>query len=316
MITTVTLNPCNDWTLVIPSFTYGGMNRVESEELFLAGKGFNLAKASARLGHRACALGFLYEENGASTQKMLEMENVHVDCVWSPGKIRTNIKLFDAEKRVITEINQPGVPVSPELLLKIEEKVRFWSAKSRFIVLAGSLPPGSPVDFYKTLAKVVDKPCKVVIDAEGKKLLCALEAKPYMIKPNLFELQSIAGKRLENSSDLSGAANDILRQGVEVVAISLGEKGALLYTSAEGWYAPALKLEVKGTVGAGDCMLAGLCCAALSGLNPKEMLRMGMASAADAVTRPGTELCQRQGVLEMLDRIEVVPAQQFKLNEL
>lgn len=307
MITSVTLNPCNDWTLTIPSFVYGGMNRVQSDELFLAGKGFNLAKVVVRLGEPACATGLLYDENGLPTQKMLESEGVAVDCVWSPGKIRTNIKLFDAEKRAVTEINQKGVPVTPDLLTRIKEKIQAWAKKSDMLVLTGSLPPDCPQNFYRILTELAHPYCKVAVDAEGEKLSQAIEAKPFLIKPNLFELESVAGRKLAGLNEIRQAARDIVKRGVGIVAVSMGNEGALICDTGESWYAPPLDVEVKGTVGAGDSMLAGLCVAYLKGCTLKEMLRFGVAAATDSVTRPGTELCRDEGVARTLERVEVRP---------
>ena len=50
MITAISLNPCIDRTVKIPSFQYGGMNRICDVRMEASGKGVNVALGCAALG--------------------------------------------------------------------------------------------------------------------------------------------------------------------------------------------------------------------------------------------------------------------------
>ena len=132
---------------------------------------------------------------------------------------------------------------------------------SDYLILSGSLPPGCPQDYYRTLIDAVEGlGCRCVLDADGERLKYGLEAKPFMIKPNRFELETMTGGPLKSLSDIRRAAMRYIDMGVEVVAVSLGADGALITDGDSTLYAPRMNIEVKGTVGAGDAMVAGPVC--------------------------------------------------------
>lgn len=306
MITGVTLNPCNDRTVTIPAFVYGGMNRIQSDRLDLAGKGYNVAKAVARLGEKAGATGFLYTENGAATQKSMEDDGVKVDCVWEKGRIRTNTKIFDLEKRVVTELNESGVFATAEALDLLADKVVEWAKCSGYLSFSGSLPPGCPNDYYKRLIKLAKPYCRTILDAEGEKLTQGILAQPFMIKPNLFELETSVGRSLSSIEEIKKAAIEIIDRGVSIVAVSLGGEGAFICNGRESYFAPRVDVVVHGTVAAGDCMVAGLSVGLVRGLPLKELFRMGVASATACVMQEGTGLVTIPVLNEVIGKVDVM----------
>jgi fructose-1-phosphate kinase PfkB-like protein len=53
-------------------------------------------------------------------------------------------------------------------------------------VVSGSLPPGVSDAFYRQVAeKARRRGSKVIVDSHGEPLLRALDAHPFLIKPNL-----------------------------------------------------------------------------------------------------------------------------------
>ncbi len=306
MITTVTLNPCNDMTLRIDELVIGGMNRVRSQRFDIAGKGFNVARGIVRLGGQATATGFLYNDNGADTERTLKDDGVVVDCVWKPGRIRTNTKVFDANEATVTEFNSPGVSVSARDLDDVFDKIVGLARVSDYLVLSGSLPPGAPTDTYGRLVAKCRDLCKVILDAEGESLLKGIAAKPYMVKPNRFELESAVGVPLPTLAYIQEAAMSITRKGIPIVAVSLGADGALICGPDECFYAPPVEgIVVRGTVGAGDSMMAGFCIGLEKKMELPNIFRMGVAAATACVTLEGTGLVTRAGMEEMRSRVQI-----------
>jgi 1-phosphofructokinase len=58
MIYTVTLNPAIDFIVRLPELEIGGVNRMQSDDLFAGGKGINISRVLARLGISNVAWGF------------------------------------------------------------------------------------------------------------------------------------------------------------------------------------------------------------------------------------------------------------------
>ena len=68
--------------------------------------------------------------------------------------------------------------------------------------------------------------------------------------------------------------------GVEIVCVSLGDRGALLaHRDGSAFFAEAQPSEAKILHGAGDAMVAGICKAVIENGDQEYMLRCGTAAA-------------------------------------
>ncbi len=306
MITAVSLNPSIDLTLSIDGFTYGGLNRVLTEQSDAGGKGMNVALAVRRLGVESACVGFLQEESAKMFTGKLDENGVAGDFVACPGGARTNIKLRDEKTGLITEINQSGRNVTDEQLAQMTSLVADHAKEGDFMVLAGSLPPGCPVNYYQTLIERASQGgCFCVLDAEGARFEAGLLAKPFLVKPNRYELELMTGKSLETMENIRRAAVSIIERGVRVVAVSLGAQGAFITNGAESYAARAVDVFVRSTVGAGDSMVAALTAGFHEGKPLAEAFRMGMACSAAACMTEGTKTFENADYERLLACVEI-----------
>jgi 1-phosphofructokinase len=306
-VITVTLNPCYDQQIEIPSFTHGGMNRAASTRTDAAGKGINVSAALNNLGVGSICSGFNYLDNGALLTDFLEERNITHNFVYVPGAVRINIKLFERDTLIMTEINQPGAFVPYEYTEALLTKAASLTDSTEDIaVLSGSRPQNVSEDIYLRLIERVS--CRCIVDTEGAALLATLNTKrkPLLIKPNLFELETAFNVKLPNKEAvISFCRTRIISTGVEYVCVSMGGGGAMLIGKEAAWFAPALDIPVRGLAGAGDSMVAGLVYGLLNNAEPGEILRFGAAAASASVIREGTQLCTRDGFDEMLARVSI-----------
>jgi len=306
MITTVSLNPCIDRTVKVKQFTYGGMNRVFSARSDAGGKAINVAVSAAKLGLAAGCIGLLYKENGRMFENKLLANGCACDFVWLEGSVRTNIKLQDESTGQVTEINESGAPVKAETLEKMLDLIAVHAEKSDFLVLTGSLPPGCPDDFYRlAIEQAEGLDCRCVLDAEGAKFSEGIKARPFLIKPNLYELEVATGKSFETLEEIRDAAMRYIDMGVANVAVSMGARGALLTNGSETLYAPRVEVPVQSTVGAGDAMVAGLSAGFLAEKELEDVLRMGVAAGTASCMTEGTQLLERATYENLLNTIEI-----------
>ena len=306
MITTVCLNPAIDRSISIAEFTYGGMNRVKSVRNDAGGKGVNVAVTLARLGLETSCLSFLHKNGGKEIENRLISSGVSSAGVWLDGALRTNIKLLDQSKNIVTEINESGAPVGEADLKKMSELIFHHAQDSDFLVLSGSLPPGCPVDYYRTLIEAAEGTnCRCVLDADSARLTEGLKARPYLIKPNQYELELLVGRPLSSIEETKGAALSLVDQGVSIVAVSMGADGALITDGRETLYAPRLQVDVRSTVGAGDAMIAGLTAGCLAELPLSEIFIKGVACATASVMTEGTQLIEKAVYKSLIDQVEI-----------
>ena len=306
MITSVSLNPSIDRTLRVDRFTTGGLNRVQSQTDVAAGKGVNVALAAAVLGADSACIGFMYPEGGKLFEQRLAQGKVAADFVWCEGAVRVNMKVLDCEKGEITELNQSGVPVTREQLEAMTHMALEHARCSEYLILSGSMPPGCPAEYYRTLAEAAaGVGCRVIIDADGERLKAGIQAKPFLIKPNRYELELLCGRKLESEGDILAAARACIDAGVSVVAVSMGDRGALITDGRLALRTPGVRLEVQSTVAAGDSMIAGLAVGFKRGEDLETAFRLGVAAASARCMTPPDCMIDRKLCEEIARKLYV-----------
>ncbi len=250
MIYTVTLNPSLDYIVEVPDFSVGRTNRTSREQLLAGGKGINVSIVLTNLGHKSIALGFLAGFVGKEIEHLLP--EIDRDFIYTKnGNSRINLKIKNLDG---TEINGQGPIVSDEdvekLLVKLE-RVK----DDDFLVLAGSIPANLSNDIYFDILRKLSK-TKVVVDATGDLLLNSLKYKPFLVKPNLHELEDLFQVKIDNNVEYY--AKKLKEMGAVNVLVSLGSKGALLVDETGVIHqSEAPKGKLINAVGAGDSMVAG-----------------------------------------------------------
>lgn len=306
MITSVSLNPSIDRTLEVAEFTAGGLNRVLSQTDVAAGKGVNVALAAAALGAQSECIGFMYREGGALYEKRLSEGGVENDFVWCDGAVRVNVKVFDRKRGEITELNSSGSPVTQAKLEEMTNLVQAHARRSNYLILSGSLPPACPVDYYRTLAEAAGgENCRVLLDADGDRLRTGILAKPFLIKPNRYELELFTGRKLESTGAILDAARELIDAGVGMVAVSMGGEGALITDGSSAFHAAGLKVEVRSTVAAGDSMIAGMAVGLNRGYAMEEAFRLGVAAATARCMTPPEQIISAKRVLELSEKVSM-----------
>ncbi|MBQ8109303.1 MAG: 1-phosphofructokinase family hexose kinase [Clostridia bacterium] len=306
MITSVSLNPSIDRTLTVEGFTPGGLNRVISKTDVAGGKGINVALTVSGLGLDSACVGFMYKDSAPLFEKHLMLNSTAYDFVWCEGTARTNIKVFDRAAGVVTELNESGVTIGEDALHRMVDMVISHAENSDYLILSGSVPPGCPQDYYRTLINAVEGlGCRCVLDADGERLKYGLEARPFMIKPNRYELEMMTGSSMKSISEVRAAALRYIDMGVEVVAVSLGVDGALITNGDVTLYAPRMNIDVKSTVGAGDAMVAGLVAGFMGENELEECFRMGVASAGARCITESNRAIDRTVYRAFLDMVKI-----------
>ena len=305
MIYTVTLNPALDKTVEIPSFAADSVNRITTMRTDPGGKGINVSKVISKLGGQSIATGILGGDTGLAIQSALKTMGLKTSFRFTEGETRTNLKVIDPVNHTNTDINEPGVTVSEEILNGLLAQLTAGLEKGDIVVLSGSLPKGSPRDTYYTWTGACKKAgAKVILDADGELLEAGLKASPSLIKPNNHELSQLLGETLATPEELNKAARRLMEEhGIAKVVVSMGGKGALYVTQDETIYAEGLKVPVGSTVGAGDSVVAALAVAEESGMGLEETVRLSTATGGANVMCSGTQAAEYEVIQELLPKV-------------
>ena len=304
MITTVCMNPCFDKTAETDKVNVGDVTRLRNVRVDVGGKGVNVAIVLRRLNEMARCVGCLGEENADRFLRMIAREDVAFDYISVPGEVRTNLKMLDHNKQTVIEINEPGVSMTEEQIQQFLELLKQKSEDSHYVVLSGRLPDGCPSNTYQRCMQALAGK-KVVLDAAGDALLHGIKERPYLIKPNLPEMQAIMRKELRTLREIRDAAMFLIDYGAQNVVVSMGKTGAVFVNEKKTLFAPALRVEARSTVGAGDAMIGGILTGLMRGANLVEAFRFGMAAGAASVMTDGTQLVRKADFDVLLPKVTV-----------
>ena len=307
MIATITLNPAIDQTVQVDQLRLGAVNKVNTVVETAGGKGINVARVLADLGHEVTATGLMGDKNQPFFHDYLSHHQVTDAFVTVEGAVRTNIKLVNSADADVTDINFPGFNAAEKSLHQVLDSIKNLPANT-FIAVCGSLPPGISAGAFEQFLQAI-KSCgfRLAVDGSGEALQRAVTIKPDLIKPNIHELSELAGKELSTREALH-FAEKLIEQGVKHVVLSCGAEGAWFLTKGQRTFARPGKVNVVSTVGAGDSMMAACLYGFEQGYTPEQVARLATACGMKAVSQAGVGGCSIDQLDELMATVDVSSA--------
>ena len=306
MIFTVTLNPAVDRELTVGDIAFNTVLRATDWQVDCGGKGFNVARMLKSLGVASTALGFAAGKTGELLDTRLRSLGIETDFIWVEGETRTNISIVSSDTGHYVKVNEPGPTIGEGDISRLREQIRAYVRPGDWWVLAGSLPPGVPVDFYGEMISIIHSAgAQVFLDTSSEALQKSCGAGPLLVKPNAEEAHELTGLPVENTREIAEAGAAICRMGPANVIVSLGKDGGLLVNGEGVWKAASPKISEKNPIGAGDSMVAGIVWALSEGAELPEALRRGIACGAATASQTGTTVGTLAQVNQLLQQVQV-----------
>lgn len=304
---TFTPNPALDVSTSVERLVDAHKLRCDTPLMHPGGGGINVARVLHRLGHEVLAVYPAGGPNGERLQGLLQDEGVPHLPVPLAQETRESFTVHERTSDREFRFVLPGPTLTPTEWDACLNSLRQLTPSPAWIVSSGSLPPGVGVDSHAQIARLARQiGARMVVDSSGPALAAALQEGVWLVKPSLRELAELTGKTLTTQDMQREAAHRWIVQGrAQMVALSLGDQGAMLVTASQCFQAKALPVEVLGSVGAGDSFLAGLLGALDTHADPAEALRSAMAAGAAAVLAPGTALCRPEDVDRLHRQVQV-----------
>ncbi|MFT4044898.1 MAG: 1-phosphofructokinase family hexose kinase [Gordonia sp. (in: high G+C Gram-positive bacteria)] len=297
MILTVTANPSLDRTLEITGPLHRGeVQRTTDVRAEAGGKGVNVARVIAEANIATTAV--LPARAGDPLLAALDAAGLPYRNVPVDGEVRSNITIAEHDGTT-TKINASGLPLDAAQLEALTSLVIELAVDADWVTLCGSLPPGVPAEWYRTLAdRLVRRGCRIAVDTSGEPLRTTLTGRVDLIKPNDEELAEAVGADPKvlaaavanrDLGPIVEASRTLIATTGGAVLATLGAAGAVLTTAIGSWFATPPPIVPRSTVGAGDSALAGYLIAESKGLAEPERLRTAVAYGAAATALAGTQ---------------------------
>lgn len=303
MIYTITLNPSLDYHLILDKLRPNQLNISDSSYLLAGGKGINVATVLANLGHECKNLGFVGGFTGQQLIYMLNKQGLTNDfIILDEGITRINVKIKTDKE---TELNASG-PLIKEadvkrLLAKLDQ-----INDDDYLVLSGSVPLGLTQNIYVLInEELKDKKIKICIDTRGKHLQDCLGYHPFLIKPNLQEVQELFQTKITTRKQLIYYMHKLQAQGAQHVLVSLGKDGAYLLNKDHCLYQGlAPKGNLVTSVGSGDAMVAGFISGMINGQdNTETALKTAIAAGSASAFRQ--DLAPKEAIDDLIEQVVI-----------
>ncbi|OTO71709.1 MULTISPECIES: hexose kinase [unclassified Enterococcus] len=281
MIVTVTMNPSIDISYPLSSLAIDTVNRTDQVTKTAGGKGLNVTRVIHDLGGDVVATGVLGGFHGAYISEELNKAGIKQAFTSIKEESRDSIAILHEGNQ--TEILESGPTVSSEEQTTFFETITALLQQADIVTISGSLAKGLPTDFYQKLVQAAHtEKAHVLLDTSGKSLISVLEgtAKPFLIKPNLEELEALLGQRfsLSEMETLQNALSQPLFEGIEWIVVSLGKAGAIA-KHQEAYYRVTIpEIKVVNPVGSGDATIAGFAYGLSQGKTSEDLLKLSMAA--------------------------------------
>lgn len=305
MIYTVSLNSSVDYTFYLPRIVHDDINKIRESRVDAGGKGLNVARMLTVLGCDCLSLAFLGGPNGDMLKTLLDAEKIKYRCVDIGGNVRNIFNFFISENESSLRFNEPGPKISEReerAFYRLLDSVQF--RKGDTLSISGSLPPGMKKNTYRhIIEKVRGKGVLTALDADGDILKEGILGSPCVIKPNLWELERATGARITSFSLLERIFAKLLGKGISTILLTLGEKGAVLFSEKTFLYARPPAVKIQSTIGCGDAFLAGFLSGFSYGQPHEKSLRMAVACGAAKAMQKGTSMPDKTGVKKLLPRV-------------
>jgi 1-phosphofructokinase family hexose kinase len=305
MVLTLTPSPVLDLSGEVESLVPNEKNYVENVRRTPGGNAINAARILQRLGVDVSATGFIGGGVGGEIEELLAAEKVKTNFIEIKTSSRINVTVGNRRSHEQTRLSFPSPRISPReknALLKLVGTPNRWE----MLVIGGSLPPGFPAAEIRKISRwALAKGIPCVVDCPAEAMREVIKDKPFLIKPNLTELNGLLRSKARTIEDVKKLAAKFLSH-IPYVCVSSVDGGAVLIGTDRCAFGRVPPLKVRSTVGAGDSMVAAMCSRIQLGeRDPHELLRWGLAGSAATLSHPGVQLGSAAQIRKFLGQIEI-----------
>lgn len=279
--------------LAIGTFANGSTNRVERFTPIAGGKGLNVGRVLARHGHRVVACGFAGGDSGAHLADLAAADGMEPAFTRTAARTRIGFCVTDPAG-VASAAIESGFPVEPTEVAQLVRDVHARLSGCQLVIACGSVPDATCNGLYRlVLAACAQAGVTCWVDSYGPAMIEALTGgnPPALSKPNRDEYDRDRAWRSTPELHLTDGS------------------AAVHVRHPQGRFrvVPPAVTQVN-PIGSGDCYIAALAHARLTGLPLPEQLRYAAAAGAANAARADVARIGPADIAPLADRASVYPA--------
>ena len=281
------------------------VNRTKEDDIQANGKGVNVSLVLKMLDFPSTALGFSAGFTGKYIEDYLQKKQIQTEFIEVPGMTRINVFTQVNQTREEYKLVNQGPEIPQAAVHNFLNQIIALQAED-YLCVSGSLPRGMSPKVLVEISRICqEKEIHLIIDSSDQEVMDCLPYRPFLLKPNEEELSSWFGRKMVTDEDYFVYGQRLVELGAENVLLSLGEKGAILFTKDRVFRGNSPKGKVVNTACAGDTMLGAFLAGYMNRRPLDETLRKSIAA--------GSSTAFRKGLTDFLDVEEL--SKQIKIRE-
>ncbi|MCO5450539.1 1-phosphofructokinase [Enterococcus faecium] len=263
------------------------VNRTKEDDIQANGKGVNVSLVLKMLDFPSTALGFSAGFTGKYIEDYLQQKQIQTEFIEVPGMTRINVFTQVNQTEEEYKLVNQGPEIPQTAVHNFLNQIRALQAED-YLCVSGSLPRGlSPKVLIEISRICQEKGIHLIIDSSDQEVMDCLPYRPFLLKPNEEELSSWFGRKMVTDEDYFVYGQRLVELGAENVLLSLGEKGAILFTKDRVFRGNSPKGKVVNTACAGDTMLGAFLAGYMNRRPLDETLRKSIAAGSSTAFRKG-----------------------------
>jgi 1-phosphofructokinase family hexose kinase len=294
MIYTVTLDPLLERVVGVEELVYDDVNCITDENRRPGGRGIDVSRVIRELGGRSIALGFAGGYTGLELADLLAKEGIVTDFVRIGQETRSSITIYQRKKKIRTLLSTSSPVIGEDDTASFLDKVKGIPDGS-CVVLSGTTAGLRDGIFAELIAILKGKGISTFLDSDQTALSLGVDAGPFLIKPNIFELNRLAATKAKETKEIAEAVKPF-RDSVEYIVVSMGARGALGFSQEGDYHVTPPKVKVRNSLGAGDSFMGGVVSVMSDSGSFREALRVGVACGTATVLAASGGLCRKTDV--------------------
>ena len=290
-ILTITANPLLDH-LADAAITAGEVHRVERLAAVAGGKGLNVARVLAAHGHRAIAVFFAGGRHGETLTELVASDGLEPVPVPTAASTRIGFLAVDPDTGSTTSLMEQGFRVTARENGALLSALRRRLAEADLVIASGSVPDPACAALWRMVCDLcahAGKPCW--LDSYGPAMDAALAGPnpPALVKPNRQEYGR-GGRRWAAPAELH------LSDGAGAVKVRSPQARLV---------AVPPRIKERNPIGSGDCYVAGLAHARLSGWPLERQVAWAAAAGAANAARADVARIGPADIAPLVDQVRI-----------
>ncbi len=302
MIYTVTLDPMLDRVVAVEQLVYDDVNYIAEDHRRPAGKGIDVSRVIKELGGESISLGFAGGYTGSELTDLLAAEGIETDFTRIKNETRTSLTIFQRKKKIRTLLSTRDPLINEPEIAEFRARIDAIPDGSS-VAISGNIPSGVRSSFFGDLITGLKKKnITIFLDSDREAFKLGVAAGPYMIKPNIFELNRLTGSRASQPDEMRKIVKPFL-DNVEYIMVSLGARGAVGFSREGNYYVKPPKVNVRNSSGAGDSLLGGFIYTMTQTGSFEKSLKMGVACGTASTLGVSGAICRKNDINNIKEEV-------------